>query len=62
MKTGNNSRKGDRQIVSVAIPVTVYETLTLVVEHFNISRSELITRAIRAYLHDLGAVIGREVK
>ena len=62
MKTGNNSRKGDRQIVSVAIPVNVYETLTAVMEHFNISRSELITKAVVVYLRDLGAVIGREVK
>ena len=62
MKVGNNSRKGDRQIVSVAIPVNVYETLTAVMGHFNISRSELITKAVVAYLRDLGAFIGREVK
>ena len=62
MRVGNNSRKGDRQIVSVAIPVNVYETLTEIVEHFNMSRSELITRAIIAYMRDLGAFIGREVK
>lgn len=58
MKVGNNSRKGDRQIVSVAIPVRVYESLTAIMEHFNISRSELITKAICAYLRDLGMKVG----
>ena len=58
MKVGNNSRKGDRQIVSVAIPVNIYESLTTVVEHFNISRSELITKAIIAYMRDLGMKVG----
>ena len=58
MKDGNNSRKGDRQIMSVALPVSVYDVLMQVCEHYDKSRSEFITRAICAYLRDLGVKVG----
>ena len=60
MKVGNNSRKGDRQIVSVALPLFVYDALIRVCEHYDKSRSDFITKAICAYLRDLGVKVGEK--
>lgn len=54
----NTSRKGDRQIMSVALPLSVYDALISVCEHYDKSRSDFITKAICAYLRDLGVKVG----
>ena len=59
MKDGtSNNRKGDREIISVSLPVAVYDVLQEVCENFNINRSAFITSAIADYLQKLGKRIG----
>ena len=59
MKVGNNkTRKGDRQIVSVSLPLPVYDALQELSERYSMNRSALIAKAISDYLKDLGLKVG----
>lgn len=58
MKDGSKTRKGERQIVSVSLPLHVYDALQEVADHYSMNRSALIAKAIADYLKDLGLKVG----
>lgn len=52
------SRKGSREIISVALPVALYDALQHVCESRDLNRSAMIASAIAAYLERLGVKVG----
>ncbi len=60
MENGNKTRKGDRQIVSVSLPLPVYDALQEIAEHYSMNRSALIAKAIADYLKALGLKVGEK--
>lgn len=60
MKDGAKTRKGERQIVSVSLPLSVYDALQEVANHYSMNRSALIAKAISDYLKDLGLKVGEK--
>jgi len=60
MTDGNKTRKGDRQIVSVSLPLPVYDALQEIAEHYSMNRSALIAKAIADYLKALGLKVGEK--
>ena len=62
MKDGNNqtskTRIGDRQIISVSLPVDLYDVMESVCDHYNMNRSAMVASAIADYLRSLGARVG----
>ncbi len=58
MKDGNTTRKGQRQIVSVSLPLPVYDALKELEERISINRSAIIAKAISEYLKDIGLKVG----
>lgn len=57
-KTMSKSRKGDREIISVSLPLEVYDKMQELCEHFNINRSSMVASAIANYLKDFGIRVG----
>lgn len=62
MRDGNTSktRKGDREIISVSLPIAIYNAMEIVCEHYNMNRSAMIASAIADYLRSIGARVGEE--
>lgn len=60
MKDGTKTRKGERQIVSVSLPLPVYDALQEMADHYSMNRSALIAKAITDYLKDLGLRVGEK--
>ena len=60
MKDGRKTRKGERQIVSVSLPLPVYDALQDVADHYSMDRSALIAKAIADYLRELGLKVGEK--
>ena len=61
MKKDNSStRKGDREIISVSLPVSLFETMEEVCDHYHMNRSAMVSSAIRDYLVSLGATVGEQ--
>ncbi len=58
MKDGNRANKEGRQIVSVSLPLPVYDALQELADHYSMNRSALIAKAITDYLKDLGLKVG----
>ena len=58
MKDGNRANKEGRQIVSVSLPLPVYDALQELADHYSMNRSALIAKAISDYLKDLGLKVG----
>jgi len=58
MKDGSKTRKGERQIVSVSLPLPVYDALQQMADRYSMNRSALIAKAISDYLKDLGLKVG----
>ena len=58
MKDSSKTRKGESQIVSVSLPLPVYDALQEVADHYSMNRSALIAKAIADYLKDLGLKVG----
>ena len=51
METGmSKTRKGDREIISVSLPLAVYDALQEVCDHYNINRSSMVASAIVDYI------------
>ena len=46
----SKTRKGDREIISVSLPLAVYDALQKVCDHYNINRSSMIASAIVDYI------------
>lgn len=62
MQDGNMSktRKGDREIISVSLPIPVYDAMQEVCDHYNMNRSSMVASAIADYLRSLGVRVGEE--
>lgn len=50
----SKTRKGDREIISVSLPLPVYDAMQEVCDHFNMNRSSMVASAIAEYLWKLG--------
>ena len=60
MKDNSKTRKGDREIISVSLPVSLYERMEEVCDHYHMNRSAMGSSAIRDYLGSLGVVVGEQ--
>lgn len=60
MKDNSKTRKGDREIISVSLPVSLYETMEDVCDHYHMNRSAMVSSAVKDYLESLGVVVGEQ--
>ena len=62
MKDGNTSktRKGDREIISVSLPIALYDAMEELCDHYNMNRSAMIASAIADYLRTVGVRVGEQ--
>ena len=62
MQDGKTSktRKGDRKIISVSLPLDLYNRIVELCDHYNINRSAMISSAIANYLRDMGMRVGEQ--
>ena len=54
----SKTRKGDREIISVSLPLEVYDKMEELCDHFNMNRSAMVATAISNYLRDMGLRVG----
>lgn len=54
----SKTRKGDREIISVSLPLELFDRMQEVCDHYNMNRSSMIASAIAEYLRDLGVRVG----
>ena len=54
----SKTRKGDREIISVSLPLDLYDRMQEVCDQYNMNRSSMIASAIAEYLRSLGVRIG----
>lgn len=52
------SRKGNREVISVALPIHIYDALQKACEEHDLNRSSLISSAIANHLAKLGIKVG----
>ena len=60
MKDGTNSKTATREIISVSLPVHIYDLLEEVCDHYHMNRSALVASAIADYLRSLGLKVGEQ--
>lgn len=58
MDGASKTRKGDREIISVSIPLEVFDKMQEVCDHYDMNRSSMITSAVVDYLRKLGVKVG----
>ena len=61
MKDGttiSKTRKGDREIISVSVPLELYDKMEEVCDRYNLNRSAMISSAISDYLRSMGLKVG----
>ena len=56
----SKTRKGDREIISVSLPLSVYDVMQEVCDHYNMNRSSMVASAIAEYLRSLGVKVGEQ--
>ena len=56
----SKTRKGDREIISVSLPLEVYDKMEELCDHFNMNRSAMVSSAISDYLQKLGIKVGEK--
>ena len=56
----SKTRKGDREIISVSLPLAVYDAMQEVCDHYNMNRSSMVASAIAEYLRSLGVKVGEQ--
>ncbi len=56
----SKTRKGDREIISISLPLHVYDAMQELCDHYNINRSAMITKAIVSYIRDFGIKVGEK--
>ena len=56
----SKTRKGDREIISVSLPLPVYYAMVDACEKYDLNRSAMIASAIAEYLRGLGVRIGEQ--
>ena len=54
----SKTRKGDREIISVSIPLEVYDAMEELCDHYNMTRSAMVSSAIANYLREMGIRVG----
>lgn len=54
----SKTRKGDREIISVSLPLEVYDKMEELCDHFNMNRSAMVATAIANYLREMGLRVG----
>ena len=54
----SKTRKGDREIISVSLPLELYDKMEELCVHYNLNRSAMIASAIANYLRDMGLRVG----
>ena len=54
----SKTRKGDREIISVSLPLSVFDAMEEVCDHYNMNRSAMVASAISDYLQKLGIKVG----
>ena len=54
----SKTRKGDREIVSVSLPLEVFDKMQMLCDHYNMNRSGMIATAITEYLRKFGIRVG----
>ena len=54
----SKTRKGEREIISVSLPLHVYDAMEEVCDHYNMNRSAMVASAISDYLKKLGIKVG----
>ena len=54
----SKTRKGDREIISVPLPLPVYDAMQELCDHYNMNRSSLVATAIANYLREFGIRVG----
>lgn len=54
----NKTRKGDREIISVSLPIAVYDAMMELCDRYNMNRSSMVAAAIASYLRSMGVKIG----
>ena len=50
----SKTRKGDREIISVSLPLHVYDAMMELCDHYDLNRSAMIASAISDYLAKFG--------
>ena len=56
----SKTRKGDREIISVSLPLPVYDAMQELCDHYNMNRSSLVATAIANYLREFGIKVGEK--
>ena len=56
----SKTRKGDREIISVSLPLHVYDAMQEVCDYYNMNRSSMVASAIAEYLRSLGVKVGEQ--
>lgn len=54
----SRTRKGDREIISVSLPLEVFDKMQEVCDHYDMNRSSMVASAIAEYLRNLGVKVG----
>lgn len=54
----SKTRKGDREIISVSLPLEVYDRMEELCDHYNMNRSAMVATAIANYLREMGVRVG----
>ena len=54
----SKTRKGDREIISISLPLHIYDAMQETCEHYNMNRSSMVAFAIANYLRSLGVKVG----
>lgn len=54
----SKTRKGDREIISVSLPLEVYDAMEELCDHYNMNRSAMVASAIADYLREMGIRVG----
>ncbi len=54
----SKTRKGDREIISVSLPLPVYDAMQEACDHYNMNRSSMVATAIANYLREIGIKVG----
>ncbi len=62
MKNPEKSRKGDRQILSVSIPIPLYERLDNLMQKQPYNRAAFVTMAIETMLDNLDSLDKQEAE
>ena len=56
----SKTRKGDREIISVSLPLPVYDAMQELCDHYNMNRSSLVATAIANYLREFSIKVGEQ--